>query len=548
MREGPGKVFAEPRTHFAGERAWPLHLAPEVVRILRQPEGFEPGRTARPVRADQHEVAQVRHQHQPVAAPVAAHLVRLHRQPGVSVHALHLDDAPLRDLPCPRPVPLNLLRGVERVVGMAGTLVGPLQNAEHLRLERAADRADQVGQRRVVRPLPGPATRCAHAVEVGEVGLGGGGQGFGGGWALGGGRGVVVRMSVVSPGDFGRYYEGEGCRVGWAARLMARKGGVAGARATCGSRLSCRPYNMSCSVYIPGHPPNKLQPPRESVPSSHSPAPGPSAPFPPHHPRTGRTGSRHRFPLSFQQGTPAMPGKQQRPEKPRHDASYKNFFTHSQTVADTLRLGAGELARRLDFATLERLPASFVTEPLGQRHADMLWRIGFSGGGWVYILILLEFQSSVDRRMALRMMNYTNAIWMRLGREDLGPRGEYPLVLPIVIYNGKPRWTAATDVGDLVGPVPEELLGYRPRLRYLLIEIRSLDLATLPPDNVLAMIAKFEQAPTAEALEELAGSLADRPEAIEAPELAGAFAAWIMHVLTQRFGTAGRELQRRLMS
>ena len=94
-----------------------------------------------------------------------------------------------------------------------------------------------------------------------------------------------------------------------------------------------------------------------------------------------------------------MPGKQQRPEKPRHDASYKNFFTHSQTVADTLRLGAGELARRLDFATLERLPASFVTEPLGQRHADMLW--------------------------------------------------------PASI------WTAATDVGDLFGPVPEKLLGYQ---------------------------------------------------------------------------------------
>ena len=241
-----------------------------------------------------------------------------------------------------------------------------------------------------------------------------------------------------------------------------------------------------------------------------------------------------------------MPGKQQRPEKPRHDASYKNFFAHSQTVADTLRAAAGELSRRLDFATLERLPASFITEPLGQRHADMLWRIGFTGGGWVYILILLEFQSTVDHRMALRMMDYTDAIWMRLGREDLGPRGEYPLVLPIVIYNGKPPWTAATDVGDLIGPVPEELLGYRPRLRYLLIEIRSLDLASFPPDNILAMIAKFEQAPTAEALEELAGSLGGRVEAIEAPELVGAFVAWITHVLTQRFGTAGRELQRKL--
>ena len=40
-------------------------------------------------------------------------------------HSLHLDDAPLRDLPFPRPAPLNLLRGVEGVVGMAGTLVGP---------------------------------------------------------------------------------------------------------------------------------------------------------------------------------------------------------------------------------------------------------------------------------------------------------------------------------------------------------------------------------------------------------------------------------------
>ena len=172
-----------------------------------------------------------------------------------------------------------------------------------------------------------------------------------------------------------------------------------------------------------------------------------------------------------------MPETQRRLDNPKYDASYKNFFTHSQTVEDTLRAAAGELARHLDFATLERVPASFVTEHLGRRHADMLWRIGLTGGGWVHVLILLEFQSTVDRRMALRMMDYAATIWMRLGREDLGPRGEYPLVLPVVVYNSEPRWTAATDVGDLVGPVPGELLGCRPRLRYLLVEIRSLDLA-----------------------------------------------------------------------
>ena len=242
-----------------------------------------------------------------------------------------------------------------------------------------------------------------------------------------------------------------------------------------------------------------------------------------------------------------MPGKQQRPENPRHDASYKNFFTHSRTVEDTLRAAAGDIARHLDFATLERLPDSFVTEHLGQRpHTDMLWRIGTTAGGWVYILILLEFQSTVDRRMALRMMDYTTTIWRQLGKEDLGPGGEYPFVLPIVIYNGERRWTAARDVADLLAPVPEELLGYQPRQRYLLIEIRAQDLASLAPDNVLAMIARFEQAPTAKALEELAGSLADWRETIGVPELAGVFVAWITQVLVQRFGPAGRELQRKL--
>ena len=70
-----------------------------------------------------------------------------------------------------------------------------------------------------------------------------------------------------------------------------------------------------------------------------------------------------------------MPGKRQRPDNPKHDASYKSFFAHPRTVADTLRAVAGDLTRHLDFTTLERMPASFVTEHLGQRHTDMLWRV-----------------------------------------------------------------------------------------------------------------------------------------------------------------------------
>ena len=215
-------------------------------------------------------------------------------------------------------------------------------------------------------------------------------------------------------------------------------------------------------------------------------------------------------------------------------------------MADTLRAFASDLAHHLDFATLEQTPASFDTRALDQRHADMLWRVQTDGGRWLYILILLEFQSTVDRRMALRMMEYTVAIWKRLAAEDLGPGGEYPFVLPIVVYNGERRWTAPTDVCDLLAPVPKALLGYRPRHRYLLIEIQVEDPAALPPDNVFAMIARFEQAPTATVLEELVGSLPEWFSRIRLPELEELFMAWVTHVVTQRHGARGRELQRKL--
>ncbi|MXX33546.1 MAG: hypothetical protein F4107_11765 [Gemmatimonadetes bacterium] len=59
-------------------------------------------------------------------------------------------------------------------------------------------------------------------------------------------------------------------------------------------------------------------------------------------------------------------------------------------------------------------------------------------------------------------------------------------------------------------------------------------------------MARFEQAPTAEALEELAGSLDDRLEAIGEPGLDAPFRTWIELVLTLRHGSKGEQLRRTL--
>ena len=66
------------------------------------------------------------------------------------------------------------------------------------------------------------------------------------------------------------------------------------------------------------------------------------------------------------------------------------------------------------------------------------------------MLVLLEFQSVVDRSMALRILAYTALLYQDLMRAG---GGSLPPVFPVVLYNGRHPWTAAEDVSDLLARV-----------------------------------------------------------------------------------------------
>ena len=208
-------------------------------------------------------------------------------------------------------------------------------------------------------------------------------------------------------------------------------------------------------------------------------------------------------------------------------------------MADTLRALVRGATRHLDLATLERLPASFVTEHLDQRHADMLWRVHAAGKGWVYLFVLLEFQSTVDRRMALRMVDYWVRIMNALGSDALGPRGEYPLTIPVVVYNGARPWTAPTDVRGLMGPVPDPLVGVVPSHPYLLVDLQRLDPVGMSTDNMIAALARFERASSEGDLGEAVRALGQWAGQSGEPELAARLEAWINLDVRRRLGLTG---------
>ena len=90
----------------------------------------------------------------------------------------------------------------------------------------------------------------------------------------------------------------------------------------------------------------------------------------------------------------------------RHDHSYKLLFSHPEMVRDLLTGFVKEAwVEQLDFSTLEKVSGSYVTEDLRDREDDIIWRVRW-GDDWLYVYLLLEFQSSEDKHMAVRIMTY----------------------------------------------------------------------------------------------------------------------------------------------
>ena len=212
------------------------------------------------------------------------------------------------------------------------------------------------------------------------------------------------------------------------------------------------------------------------------------------------------------------------------DAAWKRLFALPAMVEHLLRAVAPELARRLDFTTMEQLAANW-TRPTGgtdphtdarptgsaephtgprptggadphtgprptggadphtgahptggaeprtgarptggadphtsarptggtgprtgaQRYADAVWRIRYdgadAGADARTLVLLLEFQSTVDPDMAARILAYTSLLREHLRRQGrLDPDGALR-TLAVVVYSGPKPWSAAGAAG-----------------------------------------------------------------------------------------------------
>ena len=216
------------------------------------------------------------------------------------------------------------------------------------------------------------------------------------------------------------------------------------------------------------------------------------------------------------------------------DAGYKSLFSHPEMVEDLLRGFVHEdWVRDLDFSTLQKVPGSYVTPKRSTRESDVVWKLRWKGDSVLYVYLLMEFQSTVDPSMALRMMVYLGLLYQDLlKRGETTPSGKLPPVLPLVLYNGYAPWGAAREISELIEEVPGGLERYRPRLRYCLLdEMRMADSELEPLRNLAAAMVRLEKSHGTEAMERVLGAAS---EWLRAPGLEGlrqSFTDWVLKVL-----------------
>ena len=176
-----------------------------------------------------------------------------------------------------------------------------------------------------------------------------------------------------------------------------------------------------------------------------------------------------------------------------HDHSYKQLFSNSELVRDLLQgFVLEDWVEKLDLSTLERVNGTYISDDLREREDDIIWRVRLSDN-WIYIYLLIEFQSTVDRYMALRLLTYLGLLYQDLQKSgNLPVDGKLPPVLPLALYNGQRKWNGALDIKDLIQDVAGGLARYRPSFQYLLLEENRFTLDNLPARNLVSAVFQLE--------------------------------------------------------
>ena len=149
-----------------------------------------------------------------------------------------------------------------------------------------------------------------------------------------------------------------------------------------------------------------------------------------------------------------------------------------------------EIYQQLDWNSLKLQPGTFINKQLAKHETDVLFSVNFKTDQTpAYLYILVEHQSTVDHKIAWRLVQYTvKIIDQHLKRNK---DQTLPLVIPLVFYAGNQPYTAPTDVYELFAQPPVHFMPFRSYALIDLTKITDAKLAAHQKTSLMHWIMKY---------------------------------------------------------
>jgi predicted transposase/invertase (TIGR01784 family) len=134
-----------------------------------------------------------------------------------------------------------------------------------------------------------------------------------------------------------------------------------------------------------------------------------------------------------------------------HDYGYKRLFSNVVIFRQLLETFVDQpWVKELDFNKAETINHSFISEDYKKTESDIIYKLKLKNGKDAYIYVLLEFQSTVDQYISVRMLNYITSLYLNMIHNQKIKKKKLPPVFPILLYNGDPKWTAPDTIAELI--------------------------------------------------------------------------------------------------
>ena len=154
-----------------------------------------------------------------------------------------------------------------------------------------------------------------------------------------------------------------------------------------------------------------------------------------------------------------------------YDRIYKYIFQNKDFIKALIKfVFPDKLIKKINWKSIKHEKTHFVPKDLKSREADAIYGMKLKNGEDIYIYFLVEFQTYVDKLMALRLFIYIALFYhylLRIGRI----KKDVPIIVPIVLYTGDVKWNSAVRLSKLMNKeVYNVVKEYVPEIKYFLID------------------------------------------------------------------------------